>query len=780
MRRTWQAIAGALGFAGGVALADTVWKNQGSTLGPALTVNCSGNGVTCNRVGSQVNIVIAPDGGNPVTNVTATPPIQSSGGATPNISCVPAGAGRDGCLTNSGGVHVTDAGLVVQGDIYIGHGKGGDIRNLSISDTAMPAVTTGYRNLGIGQSSLAALTSGQDLVAVGHGAMEHTTTSLTSVAVGNLSMWQNVSGDTTTAVGYWACREQTSGSLNVCIGADSNLNNQTGFRNVCVGTAACDDNTVSDQVCLGTYACYFNVTSAETTAVGNFSREYATAGNHDTCVGFQSCAGYSEDGGSPITPSDNLIAGWRAGWRNRTGTNNVFLGDMAGVGNDTTVERNACVSSSYMTLVGDHSSQSVAQTSSLTFGSCLGASCQVGTSGTVSLGRADGGDTVVIGQASKGATGTALQVATGTSYMVDTLYCGVVDAGTAISVPTAGQVAFKTGGGASLSYFSAIDMVVLDAGLQVVGSNKACIGANNPTEQLESAAAIKARGPNVGSGTVPGLILSYEANSIAGGNILSYGGSGNTANMWYYAIDHVFRTGTGSTTERWRMVNSTGGTLSSSVASGSNAVKLLDGSRLNFSTSDTKAYITRSTTDTLQLPGDFRLDQKFQPGNANGTAGYLLASSGAAGTADSWKQGTFLPDAGAGYVVSFGATDFDTDATESQFFSGGGYFLSAGTPQSITCAWHSAPDGTSGQDIKVSIVDQVGNVRCTCKLGSCDETDTTAAGASANLPRSCLCNSSINSATAGRELGIQLNSGTTCETKNPGQIHCTAVMTITP
>lgn len=48
--------------------------------------------------------------------------------------------------------------------------------------------------------------------------------------------------------------------------------------------------------------------------------------------------------------------------------------------------------------------------------------------------------------------------------------------------------------------------------------------------------------------------------------------------------------------------------ITSNVASGSNAVKLLDGARLNFSTSDTSAYLYRSAANVIRTPGTFAVD----------------------------------------------------------------------------------------------------------------------------------------------------------------------------
>ncbi len=176
-------LAAALALVAFAAEADTVWKNQGTTLGPATIANCSGTGITCTRVANQVNISVAGDGGTfapvnasyivevpdssltnefamstlasglvmnttgtgvpsiypgqacslgsfahgltslgaltcsvpagGITDVTATPPLFSTGTTTKNITCAEASAISSGCLPLVNGDLMIDAGLTV-------------------------------------------------------------------------------------------------------------------------------------------------------------------------------------------------------------------------------------------------------------------------------------------------------------------------------------------------------------------------------------------------------------------------------------------------------------------------------------------------------------------------------------------------------------------------------------------------------------------------------------------------------------------------------------------
>lgn len=55
-------------------------------------------------------------------------------------------------------------------------------------------------------------------------------------------------------------------------------------------------------------------------------------------------------------------------------------------------------------------------------------------------------------------------------------------------------------------------------------------------------------------------------------------------------------------------------TMNSTVASTGNAVKLLDGARVNFSTADASAYLYRSAANTIRTPGSFTVDTALAVG----------------------------------------------------------------------------------------------------------------------------------------------------------------------
>lgn len=94
-------------------------RDEGVILGRALNINCSGAGVTCSKE-SPTTMTISVSGGGgggSVTSVTASSPLSSSGGATPDISLTGTvsqarGGTGAGALTCSAGQALTSNGTL--------------------------------------------------------------------------------------------------------------------------------------------------------------------------------------------------------------------------------------------------------------------------------------------------------------------------------------------------------------------------------------------------------------------------------------------------------------------------------------------------------------------------------------------------------------------------------------------------------------------------------------------------------------------------------------------
>lgn len=66
--------------------------------------------------------------------------------------------------------------------------------------------------------------------------------------------------------------------------------------------------------------------------------------------------------------------------------------------------------------------------------------------------------------------------------------------------------------------------------------------------------------------------------------------------------------------------------LTLNAASAQNAIKLLDGARINFSTADASAYFYRDTADRIRTPGSFYAGASITSGGNTGVLGYLINS----------------------------------------------------------------------------------------------------------------------------------------------------------
>ncbi len=183
------------------------------------------------------------------------------------------------------------------------------------------------------------------------------------------------------------------------------------------------------------------------------------------------------------------------------------------------------------------------------------------------------------------------------------------------------------------------------------------------------------------SGTHPGLITT-GAQTIAGVKTLAAGGAlvftdhgypstgiiqmpelgtlrwgagvGSAQSLYAYANNLIFTgllraesgyLGIGGVAAYFPQGVSSAALLSSSVASGSDAVKLLDGARINLSTADASAYFHRSAANTINTPGTLS-----QAGAAS-AAGFLKVNSGDLASTTALNPGVALYGGGSGTAM---------------------------------------------------------------------------------------------------------------------------------
>jgi len=147
-----------------------------------------------------------------------------------------------------------------------------------------------------------------------------------------------------TGVGFHTLQSLTSGEFNTAVGTDALPDNENGNRNVAVGAGAMLLNESGDQnVAVGDYSLYVSTAGNFNTAVGSRALEHNTgnsniavgyeafsnnsAGSSNTAIGYE--AGFGGPGG--FAASNNVIAGYRAGYSILNGANNnILIGYQAG------------------------------------------------------------------------------------------------------------------------------------------------------------------------------------------------------------------------------------------------------------------------------------------------------------------------------------------------------------------------------------------------------------------------------------------------------------------
>ena len=314
-----------------------------------------------------------------VTGVTASAPLASSGGATPNISLTSGSIGQvlvgtigapawSDSPTLGGNVSLAasstaGAGNVMKGGSSFLHNAGNS--NTFVGVSAGNFTVTGSSNSAAGINALASLTSGTGNSALGAAAGSSITTGNGNTAVGNVALLVNALGGNNTAVGLAALRLAADVSDNTAVGANALGNNSGGGGNTAVGSGAMELNTAaSGSTAVGFKALNANL-SIDNTAVGNGAMSLSTTGSmniavgsgalrnntasENTAVGFSALilnttgAGNTAVGSAALlnttTGGSNTAVGFHSLAANTTGTQNVAVGDSAlnsNLGNDNT------------------------------------------------------------------------------------------------------------------------------------------------------------------------------------------------------------------------------------------------------------------------------------------------------------------------------------------------------------------------------------------------------------------------------------------------------------
>ena len=203
----------------------------------------------------------------------------------------------------------------------------------------------------IGQDAGAALTTGVYNSFMGYQAGLSNTTGSENIFLGYQTGYNNLSGGYNTFIGHKAgySTSSASGSNNVFVGESAGLNNLSGDKNIFIGNSAGRDNTAGGyNVIIGTSAGQLN------------------NGHYNVFIGYESGMN-NISGGDPRYSKWNTFMGYRSGRGNTTGWNNLAIGYLAGLTNQTATNQ---------FFIGNQSGQSLTEGFNNTFvGHLTGANC---------------------------------------------------------------------------------------------------------------------------------------------------------------------------------------------------------------------------------------------------------------------------------------------------------------------------------------------------------------------------------------------------------------------
>ena len=373
----------------GTQTATHVGKINGASLG-ALGSATSGQALTFNGSNWIPSSV--------VSSVTASAPLASSGGQSPNVSLtgtVPVSNGGTGAGTASAALSnlgaaangsnsditslsgiignidlpasTATAGNITKGGARFMHNFG--IQNTFVGDLAGNLSMTGYSNTGFGKGTLLANTTGNQNTAVGIAAQSANTTGSDNSAVGAFALQDNTTGNGNAALGYTALLFNTTGGFNTAVGDAALHLNADGGSNTAVGHGALHENS----------------NGLNNTALGDSALLLNSSGSDNVALGKQAL--------QSNTGSENIAVGTGAGFSLTTGTSNIDIGNQGVAAESNTIR----VGSS-----GTHSKTFIAGIGGTTISG--GAVVFVDSNGQ--LGTATGSSSVALGD-------TALEVNTG-------------------------------------------------------------------------------------------------------------------------------------------------------------------------------------------------------------------------------------------------------------------------------------------------------------------------------------------------------------------------------
>ena len=284
------------------------------------------------------------------------------GGSTTQVQFNNAGAfaGDAGLTYNSTTDVLTVAGDAIINSLQVGKGNLSLSGNVRMGTINFPTLTTGNNNTALGSDTTHNLTDGANNVMVGFRAGRDMVNATENVAIGFQAGYNCFTGNGNVLVGSGAGQNVTSGGINTFVGKEvgssSTLTGSdnvglgcqslryltTGYNNVAIGGQALYNNaTVAANVAIGNVTLYNKTSGGACTGVGYQALKDCISGEYNTALGNQALVSnmygnrnvglgeYALDG---CKGDNNIGAGINSGYRQWTGDDNVFIGDLSGAG----------------------------------------------------------------------------------------------------------------------------------------------------------------------------------------------------------------------------------------------------------------------------------------------------------------------------------------------------------------------------------------------------------------------------------------------------------------
>ncbi|PCI29262.1 hypothetical protein COB55_02470, partial [Candidatus Wolfebacteria bacterium] len=210
--------------------------------------------------------------------------------------------------------------------------------------TILYSSTTNQSLLAGAGAGAALLSNGTANTALGYEALNIATSSDGHTAVGYRASYSNAEGSANTALGANALYTNATGNNNTATGYAAMYSNISGGLNTATGYNALYSSTIgTNNAAYGYYALRFNQTGSQNVAQGMLSLLQNTSATSSVGIGYGAGQGTAAYSAGELTlvgtealysvatgAEDNTAVGYRAGYGNTSGANNIYLGYQAG------------------------------------------------------------------------------------------------------------------------------------------------------------------------------------------------------------------------------------------------------------------------------------------------------------------------------------------------------------------------------------------------------------------------------------------------------------------